>query len=328
MPASSRSRSRRCRFRHSCERTKLLQPGETMRLHIELFATANLFLAGHRLRLDVSSSCLPKFDVNPNTGAPAISERRWQVARNTAFFRQNAAITADRREVKSTALFETAAEAEMAQYLCIMAPGRTTRKFVSLKIGLADAKLVGQIGNRFVRNLGRGGGENSGRGKELQLRRQPTLDPTGFVFTKSMSTNERLHCPASSSGETHKPIRSLPAPGANFQTTIPTRSIRSGKVPQLGPKCHQLRAVPAWPQEHLGAGEQPAPVLLPTTPPFCGSASRVPPVCGRVRLSWQAPIVAQNTQAPPSGNRQEDSTSPYILQGSSRTLSSDAASGI
>ncbi len=35
-----------------------------------LFPTANLFAAGHRIRLDVSSSNFPKYDVNPNTGEP------------------------------------------------------------------------------------------------------------------------------------------------------------------------------------------------------------------------------------------------------------------
>ena len=40
------------------------------RITVTLFPTANLFLPGHRIRLDVSSSNFPKFDVNPNTGEP------------------------------------------------------------------------------------------------------------------------------------------------------------------------------------------------------------------------------------------------------------------
>ncbi|MER8376067.1 CocE/NonD family hydrolase [Mesorhizobium sp. M1409] len=75
----------RCRFRHSFERAELVRPGEIMRLRIELFATANLFRAGHRLRLDISSSNFPKFDVNPNTGEPAGFGRSRQAARNTVF---------------------------------------------------------------------------------------------------------------------------------------------------------------------------------------------------------------------------------------------------
>ena len=31
--------------------------------------TGNTFLAGHRIRLEVSSSNFPRFDRNPNTGA-------------------------------------------------------------------------------------------------------------------------------------------------------------------------------------------------------------------------------------------------------------------
>ena len=55
------------------------------RITIEPFATAALIKAGHRLRLDVSSSNFPKFDVNPNTGAPEGRGRTRRVARNTVF---------------------------------------------------------------------------------------------------------------------------------------------------------------------------------------------------------------------------------------------------
>ena len=48
-------------------------------------ASANLFLPGHRIRLDVSSSNFPKFDVNPNTGEPEGQARRKRAAVNTVF---------------------------------------------------------------------------------------------------------------------------------------------------------------------------------------------------------------------------------------------------
>jgi len=35
---------------------------------LTLYPTSNLFMPGHRIRLDVSSSNFPRFDVNPNTG--------------------------------------------------------------------------------------------------------------------------------------------------------------------------------------------------------------------------------------------------------------------
>jgi hypothetical protein len=61
------------------------RPGEVTRIRITLFPTANLFLPGHRIRLDVSSSNFPKFDVNPNTGEPEGPARRRRIAANMVF---------------------------------------------------------------------------------------------------------------------------------------------------------------------------------------------------------------------------------------------------
>jgi putative CocE/NonD family hydrolase len=52
---------------------------------ITLYPTSNLFMPGHRIRLDVSSSNHPRFDVNPNTGEPIGRDRRRVVADNTVF---------------------------------------------------------------------------------------------------------------------------------------------------------------------------------------------------------------------------------------------------
>lgn len=60
----------RCRYRNSPAEPQLLTPGEVVEIAIEPMPTSNLFKAGHRIRLDVSSSNFPRFDVNPNTGAP------------------------------------------------------------------------------------------------------------------------------------------------------------------------------------------------------------------------------------------------------------------
>jgi putative CocE/NonD family hydrolase len=46
----------------------LITPGEIYEYEIDLVATSNLFRAGHRIRLEVSSSNFPRFDRNPNTG--------------------------------------------------------------------------------------------------------------------------------------------------------------------------------------------------------------------------------------------------------------------
>ena len=64
----------RAKFRNSWERPELLTPGEVYPITIQLFPTSNLFLRGHRVRLDISSSNFPRFDVNGNTGEnPAVS---------------------------------------------------------------------------------------------------------------------------------------------------------------------------------------------------------------------------------------------------------------
>lgn len=73
----------RCRYRASWEEPKPINPGEIFRIVIEPFATANLFKAGHSIRLDISSSNFPKFDVNPNTGEAEGTGRTFNIARNT-----------------------------------------------------------------------------------------------------------------------------------------------------------------------------------------------------------------------------------------------------
>jgi uncharacterized protein len=58
----------RARYRDSLSEPTLLEPGEVYELRIDLWATANLFRAGHRIGLEVSSSNFPRFDRNLNTG--------------------------------------------------------------------------------------------------------------------------------------------------------------------------------------------------------------------------------------------------------------------
>jgi putative CocE/NonD family hydrolase len=73
----------RLRFRNGYDREELAVPGEVYRLRFELFPTACVFPAGHRLRLDVSSSNYPRFELNPNTGEPLGKHRRMRCAENT-----------------------------------------------------------------------------------------------------------------------------------------------------------------------------------------------------------------------------------------------------
>jgi uncharacterized protein len=56
---------------------------------VEAFPTSNLFKRGHCIRLDLSSSNFPHFDVNPNTGAAEGTGGVRQVARNTVFLNKD-----------------------------------------------------------------------------------------------------------------------------------------------------------------------------------------------------------------------------------------------
>jgi putative CocE/NonD family hydrolase len=70
----------RARYRNDWEAPEPLVPGAIYPLTFELYPTANVFRSGHRIRLDVSSSNWPRFDVNPNTGGPLGRERRFELA--------------------------------------------------------------------------------------------------------------------------------------------------------------------------------------------------------------------------------------------------------
>jgi uncharacterized protein len=64
----------RARYRESLEKPKLMQPGEVYRMTIDAGVTSNVFRAGHRIRLEISSSNFPRFDRNPNTGTLVADE--------------------------------------------------------------------------------------------------------------------------------------------------------------------------------------------------------------------------------------------------------------
>jgi putative CocE/NonD family hydrolase len=72
----------RTRYRDSWERETLMNPGEIYPVEIRLPPTSNFFAAGHRIRLDISSSNFPRFDVNPNTGEPVGRHTHAVVAHN------------------------------------------------------------------------------------------------------------------------------------------------------------------------------------------------------------------------------------------------------
>jgi putative CocE/NonD family hydrolase len=75
----------RTRYRDSLDRPVLMAPNTVYPITITLYPTANVFKKGHRLRIDVSSSNYPRFDVNPNTGDPLGTYRRLLTADNTVY---------------------------------------------------------------------------------------------------------------------------------------------------------------------------------------------------------------------------------------------------
>jgi putative CocE/NonD family hydrolase len=73
----------RCRYRNGFEREELMEPGAEYDVSILLPPTSNLFAAGHRIRVDVSSSNFPRLDRNPNTGEPMGRHTHEVVAENS-----------------------------------------------------------------------------------------------------------------------------------------------------------------------------------------------------------------------------------------------------
>ena len=73
----------RCRYRNGFEQEELMEPGTEYDVQILLPPTSNLFAAGHRIRIDVSSSNFPRLERNPNTGEPIGRHTHEVVAENT-----------------------------------------------------------------------------------------------------------------------------------------------------------------------------------------------------------------------------------------------------
>ena len=73
----------RMRYRGERAEAELIEPGHVYEIEIGPLITGNLFGVGHRIRLDVSSSSSPQFDVNPNTGGPLGRATGVVAARNT-----------------------------------------------------------------------------------------------------------------------------------------------------------------------------------------------------------------------------------------------------
>ncbi|MFN7916016.1 MAG: CocE/NonD family hydrolase [Vicinamibacterales bacterium] len=75
----------RARYRGGRLKQELIVPGQVYEMSVRPFPTANVFKKGHRIRVDISSSNFPRFDVNPNTGEPLGQNRRSITANNTVW---------------------------------------------------------------------------------------------------------------------------------------------------------------------------------------------------------------------------------------------------
>ncbi len=76
----------KARFRHGFENEELLVPGQIDTFYVELWSTAYVFNQGHRIRIIISSSNYPRFEVNPQTGAPfSRNDSNWVEATNTIY---------------------------------------------------------------------------------------------------------------------------------------------------------------------------------------------------------------------------------------------------
>jgi putative CocE/NonD family hydrolase len=64
----------RVRYRHGLDKVELARPGEVYPLTIDAGVTSNVFLKGHSIRVEISSSNFPRFDRNLNTGKPLADE--------------------------------------------------------------------------------------------------------------------------------------------------------------------------------------------------------------------------------------------------------------
>jgi hypothetical protein len=75
----------RARYRNSTAAAEPIVPGKVYEYKIDLWSTSNVFLKGHKIRLEVSSSNFPRFDRNLNNGKNAGADTTLEKADNTIY---------------------------------------------------------------------------------------------------------------------------------------------------------------------------------------------------------------------------------------------------
>ena len=140
----------RCRYRNSWTEPEMMESGQIYPIRIMLHATSNLFKAGHRIRLDISSSNFPRLDVNPNTGEPVGRHTHKVIAKNTVHL--------DRTRPSHIML-------PVIRKACseFRSSGTTSSKPENLKAGDPECRKAGRPENQKARKLeGRSEKVNSG----------------------------------------------------------------------------------------------------------------------------------------------------------------------
>jgi hypothetical protein len=75
----------RLRYRDSLDRPLLANAGQLYRITVDAGVASNVFLKGHRIRVEISSSNFPRFDRNSNTGGRIADEARLLKASQTVY---------------------------------------------------------------------------------------------------------------------------------------------------------------------------------------------------------------------------------------------------
>jgi putative CocE/NonD family hydrolase len=98
----------RARYRENKARgpASLITPGQVYEYSIDMWATSNVFLPGHRIRLEISSSNFPRWDRNLNTGEPMFTsvkvEKATQTIHHSAQYQSHVVLPIVPRAARST----------------------------------------------------------------------------------------------------------------------------------------------------------------------------------------------------------------------------------
>jgi putative CocE/NonD family hydrolase len=75
----------RARYRNSISKPELIEPGKIYNYSIDLRYTSHVFKAGHRVRVEISSSNFAMWDRNLNTGRPVGQDTEIKTASQTIY---------------------------------------------------------------------------------------------------------------------------------------------------------------------------------------------------------------------------------------------------